>query len=90
MNQVLKPLIGLCVVYFDGILIYNKNKEDHLQHIKTVFEILSTSKSYLNLKEVPELEDKFFSNWGEFDVGPKTAHDVASPYQLYPGPSSSM
>ena len=41
MNHVLRKYIGLfVVVYFDDILVYNKTFDDHIKHLKVVFETL--------------------------------------------------
>ena len=52
MNTVLRPYIGkFVVVYFDDILIFSKNKEDHLQHLKIILNVLRQHQLYVNLKK---------------------------------------
>ena len=48
MNHVLRALIGKCVVvYFDDILIHSKNLDDHVQHLKSVLNVLRQEKLFL-------------------------------------------
>jgi hypothetical protein len=50
MNEVLRPFIGLFVVfYFDDILIYNKSMEDHLKHLSVVFDALCAAHLFANM-----------------------------------------
>jgi hypothetical protein len=41
MNPTLAPLLRKCVLgFFDDILVYNSSYEDHLFHLKQVFQLL--------------------------------------------------
>ncbi|XP_010445897.1 PREDICTED: uncharacterized protein LOC104728640 [Camelina sativa] len=52
MNHVLRKFIGIfVVVYFDNILVYNKNLDEHDQHLKAVLTILREEKLFANLKK---------------------------------------
>jgi hypothetical protein len=59
MNHVLRAFIGrFVVVYFDDILIYNKNLEERVMHLKSVLEILRKEKLFANLKKCAFCTDK--------------------------------
>ncbi|CAM8886869.1 unnamed protein product [Rhodiola kirilowii] len=52
MNHVLRAYIGkFVVVYFDDILIYSRSKEEHLDHIKQVLDVLRKEKLYANMEK---------------------------------------
>ena len=58
MNTMLRPYIGkFVVIYFDGILVFSKNKEDHLQHLKIILDKLRKHQLYANLNKCRFLQE---------------------------------
>ncbi|CAL1381499.1 unnamed protein product [Linum trigynum] len=52
MNHMLRAFIGkLVVFYFDDILIYSRNMEEHLDHLCQVLTNLRKKQLYANLKK---------------------------------------
>ena len=59
MNRILLPLIGNCLfVYIDDIVVYSKTLEEHLFHLKQVFEIFSHYNLSLNLQKCKFFQEK--------------------------------
>ena len=59
MNHVLRAFIGrFVVVYFDDILIYSKCLDDHIEHLKSVLNVLQKEKLFANLKKCTFCTDK--------------------------------
>jgi len=52
MTHVLQPFMGkFLVVYFNDILVYNKSRTDHVDHLKQFLCALREAKLFANLKK---------------------------------------
>ena len=52
MNHALRAFIGkFVVVYFDDILVYSKDLDEHINHLQCVLDVLRKEKLYANLKK---------------------------------------
>jgi len=52
MNHVLRAFIGKFVVnYYDDILIYSKEFDEHMDHLRQVLDVLRKESLYANLKK---------------------------------------
>jgi len=52
MNHILHVFIGrFIVVYFNDILIYSKEMDEHLDHLRQVFHLLRNESLYANIKK---------------------------------------
>lgn len=59
MKHMLEPFSAkFLVVYFDDILIYSKTKEQHLNHLKQICEILRKEQLFANLKKCTFMTNK--------------------------------
>ena len=52
MNDVLRPFFDdFVIVYLDGILIFNKTREELLKHVKQTLDVLKREKLYVKLSK---------------------------------------
>ena len=59
MNEVLKRFLGkFVIVYLDDIMIFNRTKEEHIEHIKQVLKRLQEEKLLINLKKCSFMQEE--------------------------------
>jgi hypothetical protein len=59
MNEVLRAFIGkFVVVYFNDILIYNKSIDEHIDHLRAVFNALRGAHLFGNLEKCTFCTDR--------------------------------
>jgi hypothetical protein len=52
MNEAIRAFIGkFVVVYIDNILIYNKSRDDHIEHLHVIFYVLRNARLFGNLEK---------------------------------------
>ena len=90
MNYVLCAFIGkFMVVYFDDILIYNKNLTKHLDHLHNVLNALLNDKLYANLKKcIFCIEKIMFLGYVVIAQGTKMDEEKVKAIRDWPTPKS--
>jgi hypothetical protein len=90
MNHVLRAFIGIfVVVYFDDILIYSKNLDDHVVHVKSVLDVLRKEKLFANLKKCIFYTDKLvFSGFVVSAQGIQVDEEKVRAFRDWPSPTS--
>lgn len=59
MNTVFKSLLRMCVlIFFDDILIYSSSMEEHVEHLRSVFELMRSNNLFAKLSKCAFATDR--------------------------------
>uniref|UniRef100_A0A2N9FRX0 Reverse transcriptase domain-containing protein n=1 Tax=Fagus sylvatica TaxID=28930 RepID=A0A2N9FRX0_FAGSY len=90
MNHVLRAFIGkFVVVYFDDILVYNKDLNEHTEHLRNVFDVLRYEKLYANFKKYNFCMEKVvFLGYVVSTIGIEVDEEKVKAIKKWPTPKS--
>lgn len=90
MNEVLRPFLGkFVVVYLDDILVYSINKEDHLNHLRQLFEVLRKEKLYGKIEKCAFMQNEIgFLGFIISDKGVKVDPSKVEAISTWPVPKT--
>ena len=90
MNHILRAYIGkFVVVYFDDILVYSKSLDEHVTHLKAIFDVLRKEKLYANIKKCTFCTNKItFLGYVVNDKGIHVDQEKVKVIREWPKPTS--
>ena len=90
MTHALIPFLGkFIVVYSDDILVYSKSMQDHVEHLRSVFQTLREQRLFANLKRCHFITDNlFFLDYVVYSKGIKRDPSKVEAIESWPVPKS--